>query len=66
MSYFVSTCESAEIHEDEHMANFEDSLINVAYEEINRPSTCHYFHEVLSIIDEYVRARQNILRLKRK
>ena len=48
------------------MANFGDDLGNVSHKEINRPSTCHGSHEVLTLIDEYNRMRQNILGLEKK
>ena len=57
VSYFLRTCESEEIHEDKHIANFEDCFGNVA---------CHNLHEVLPLIEDDNRMRQTILRLEKK
>ena len=56
-SYFVSTCGRKEIHEDNHMANFEDDSGKFNYKEINNSSGCHDLHEVLPLIDECHRMR---------
>ena len=45
------------------MANFEDDFGDVTCKEINRSLTCHSPHEVLPMIDEHNRMRQDILGL---
>ena len=47
------------------MVNFGDGFRNMTYEEINRLYTCHNFHEVLPLIDDHNRTRQNILGLEK-
>ena len=64
VSWFVSTCGSTNAHEEKYLTIFEDDWANVNYEEINRPSICHHFHEWLTMIDEHNRGRQNILDLE--
>ena len=48
------------------MVNFGDGFRNMTYEEINRPSMCHNFHEVLPLMGYHNRTRQNVLGLENK
>ena len=61
MSCFVSTCGTAEAHEDKYLTNFEEDFGNVACKEINRPSICHFLCEFLRTIDKHNRMRQDFL-----
>ena len=67
-SYFVTTCVSVEVLECEceYLANFEDDFGNAARKEINRPSIYHFPCEILLIMHEHNRMRQNIMALERK
>ena len=62
----TSTCRIMEMREDKQLANFEDDFDDAGCKEINRLLVCHFSYEVLPIIDEYNRLRQNIIGLERK
>ena len=60
MSYFVTTCGSAENHEDEYLANFEDDFGNATHKFLI------FYAKFLPIKDDHNRMRQIILMLERK
>ena len=65
----VLFCEYLQNHKnkgDTRLAKLEDDFSNVTCKEINRPSISHKLCEIVLMIDEHDRMRQNNLVLERK
>ena len=61
----VSTCGNMVMHKDSYISRFEDEYENIQEKVVPRPIVAHMLYESLYLLDEYNKAKHDVLALKK-